>query len=119
MFNFDLIKELHPYDLVQDINNTAGNANSTGGTSRDNVYNMSVLTGSRRYIYPEVLSCRTYNLSADVKKFGILLWKIISLDTPLCNIYRISHKRKVSRGYELLRIDTNWNVKVWALIRDS
>ena len=67
MFNFDLIKKLHPYDLVQDINNTVVNANSTGGTSRDNVYNMSVLTGSRRYMDPEVLSCRNYNLSADVK----------------------------------------------------
>ena len=115
MFDFGLAKELHLNDLVQDVNNAAGNS---GGTKRDPLYNMSGLTGSRRYMAPEVLLCRPYNLSADVYSFGILLWQVLSLEIPFRRLNTDSHERKVALGSERPRIDPDWPVQVRALIRD-
>lgn len=43
---------------------------------------MTAMTGSVRYLAPEVGLGKPYNLKADVYSFGILFWYIIALEPP-------------------------------------
>lgn len=65
IFDFGLAKELLPESKLPDGN-----------------YKLTGFTGSVRYMAPEVVKCYTYNLSADVFSFGVLLWYIMSCTTP-------------------------------------
>lgn len=66
LFDFGLAKELKECDLRE----PPDGFEATG------------LTGSRRYMAPEVVRCDLYGFSADVYSFAILFWEIISLKTP-------------------------------------
>lgn len=65
LFDFGLAKELHPENKL---------ANGT--------FRLTGLTGSMRYMAPEVANRRPYNLSADVYSFGIMLWEVVAMDVP-------------------------------------
>jgi serine/threonine protein kinase len=53
------------------------------------------LTGTARYMAPEVASSENYTFSADIYSFGILLWQICTLETPFvhakCRFSLFSH----------------------------
>jgi serine/threonine protein kinase len=66
IFDFGLAKELKAKDLVK----------------APDGYEATGLTGTRRYMAPEVIRCAPYGFSADVYGFGILFWQMISLKTP-------------------------------------
>jgi serine/threonine protein kinase len=53
----------------------------------DDAYHMSFV-GTRNYMAPEILKKQPYNLSADVHSFGVLLWEILALSTPLDSFYK-------------------------------
>merc|ERR1719469_1623108 len=65
IFDFGLAKELIPSLKLDDGN-----------------YKLTGYTGSIRYMAPEVVLCKSYNESADVFSFGILLWQMLSCATP-------------------------------------
>merc|ERR1711862_894985 len=65
IFDFGLAKELLPSAKLGD------------GT-----YKLTGYTGSLRYMAPEVVLSKSYNESADVFSFGVLLWQIVSSVTP-------------------------------------
>jgi serine/threonine protein kinase len=69
LFDFGLVKELKPRDLVE----------------KPDGYKATGVTGSRRYMAPEVALCRPYGFSADVYSFGILFWEIFTLQKPFPN----------------------------------
>lgn len=62
LFDFGLAKELKARDLVD----PPDGFKATG------------LTGSRRYMAPEVCSCKNYGLKVDVYSFAILFWEVFS-----------------------------------------
>jgi serine/threonine-protein kinase TNNI3K len=66
IFDFGLAKELRRKDLME----PPDEFEATG------------LTGSRRYMAPEVVSCKNYGFSADVYSFAILFWETMTLQTP-------------------------------------
>lgn len=70
LFDFGLAKELKQKDLVE----APDGFNATG------------LTGSRRYMAPEVILCKNYGLSADVYSYAILVWEVFSDRTPFPNM---------------------------------
>ena len=43
------------------------------------LYNLTAMTGSKRYMAPEVALGQPYNLTADVYSFSILLWEMLAL----------------------------------------
>lgn len=45
-------------------------------------FEMTGLTGSGRYMAPEVVLCQDYGLKADVYSFGIMFWEVASLSQP-------------------------------------
>ena len=65
IFDFGLAKELNATNRLN-----------------DDTYQLSGNTGSLRYMAPEVASEKPYNQKVDVYSFGILLWQMITLETP-------------------------------------
>jgi len=65
LFDFGLAKELSDTDRV-----------------KDNLYNLTGMTGSPRYMAPEVAREEPYNKSCDVYSFSILVWQMMSMQTP-------------------------------------
>jgi len=63
LFDFGFAREMLPMDRV-------------AGT---NCYNLTALTGSMRYMAPEVALKKPYNEKADIYSFGILLYEIVAL----------------------------------------
>jgi serine/threonine protein kinase len=63
----------------------------------DGTYNFSILTGSLRYMPPEVMLGRSYNDRADVYSFSIVLWEMIALERPYTcsNNSERQHKQRV------------------------
>ena len=82
IFDFGLAKELHSKDLVED----------------DDGYEATGLTGSRRFMAPEVVRCLPYGFSADVFSFAILFWYIFALKTPFATYDANRHYEKVVEG---------------------
>eukprot|EP00586_Coscinodiscus_wailesii_P004310 CAMPEP_0172482872 /NCGR_PEP_ID=MMETSP1066-20121228/9534_1 /TAXON_ID=671091 /ORGANISM="Coscinodiscus wailesii, Strain CCMP2513" /LENGTH=333 /DNA_ID=CAMNT_0013246351 /DNA_START=135 /DNA_END=1133 /DNA_ORIENTATION=- len=78
LFDFGLAKELCPDHK----------------TSND-IYQISGLTGTRRYMAPEVCLCEPYNLTADVYSFAILFWEIWTLKKPFQKLDYEGHTKKV------------------------
>jgi serine/threonine protein kinase len=68
-------------------------------TDRDRVgldqYKASGLTGSRRYMAPEVVLCKPYGLSVDVFSFGIFLWELLAMKEPFEDYDVHKHARLV------------------------
>jgi serine/threonine protein kinase len=42
-------------------------------------YNATGMVGSRRFMAPEVVLCKSYGLSVDVYSFSIVMWEVLSL----------------------------------------
>ncbi len=45
-----------------------------------NQYNLTTVTGTRRYMAPEVFQGKPYGTPADVYSYAILLWEVMSLE---------------------------------------
>lgn len=80
LFDFGLAKELKPRDLAE---------------GRSDIYHATGLTGSRRYMAPEVIRSEPYGFGVDVYSFGILLWEIMALRTPFCGYHADKHHEQV------------------------
>jgi serine/threonine protein kinase len=95
IFDFGLSKELKRKDLVE----PPDGFEATG------------LTGSRRYMAPEVVSCNNYGFSADVYAFAILLWETMSLKVPYPKLTRNQHFEQVvlkgKRPHRIMNIMPN------------
>lgn len=79
LFDLGLAKELKPKDLV----------------SPPDGYEASGMTGSRRYMAPEVVLCKDYGLSADVYSYAILFWQVMALEVPFAKYDFDQHFSKV------------------------
>lgn len=75
IFDFGLAKELKAKDLVE----------------APDRYECTGLTGSRRYMAPEVVRCDAYGFSADVYSYAILLWELFALEVPFPNYHASKH----------------------------
>jgi serine/threonine protein kinase len=82
IFDFGLAKELKATDLVE----------------VPDGYEVTGLTGSLRYMAPEVRCFLPYGFSADVYSFALLLWQIFALKTPFPSWDANQLFRKVVEG---------------------
>mmetsp|Transcript_10101 Transcript_10101/g.22589 ORF Transcript_10101/g.22589 Transcript_10101/m.22589 type:complete len:828 (-) Transcript_10101:271-2754(-) len=100
LFDFGLAKELTPrYRVGKD------------------QYKASGLTGSRRYMAPEVVMCKPYGLSVDVFSFGIFLWEILSLKEPFEDYDVNKHSRLVVKKGQRPMIKNYWPSYVKELMK--
>lgn len=54
---------------------------------KDNTYKLSCV-GTKSYMAPEIRNKEHYNMSVDVYSFGIVLWELMSLSTPMDSFYK-------------------------------
>jgi len=80
-------------------------------------YNMTGLTGTMRYMSPEVFNEQPYNLSADVYSFGILFWYICSLKTPFYQYSMDMLRSDVANGLTRPEICESWQKEIGDLMR--
>mmetsp|Transcript_22856 Transcript_22856/g.26453 ORF Transcript_22856/g.26453 Transcript_22856/m.26453 type:complete len:398 (+) Transcript_22856:128-1321(+) len=103
IFDFGLAKELRSEDLVS-----------------DGLYNMSGNTGSLRYMAPEVQRGLPYNQLVDVFSFTILLWQMLSLETPFATYNVQRHSERVVHGGERPSLNTSkWSKELCELFRQG
>lgn len=70
---------------------------------------MTGLTGSRRYMAPEVVLCQDYGLKADVYSFAILSWEAAALAQPFRNYSPDRHfKDVVLKGKRPISFSVAW-----------
>jgi serine/threonine protein kinase len=101
IFDLGLAKEMIPEEILED------------GT-----YKMTGMTGSLRYMAPEVALGKPYNQSIDVYSYGILLHQILSAETPFKRYSLNMFKQQVIRqGHRpAIPTDTKWGDKLSALL---
>jgi serine/threonine protein kinase len=54
---------------------------------KDDTYKLSCV-GTKSYMAPEIRNKEHYNMSVDVYSFGIVLWELMSLSTPMDSFYK-------------------------------
>jgi serine/threonine protein kinase len=84
IFDFGLARELKKNDLRE----------------APDGYDFTGLTGSRRWMAPEVALCKFYGLSADVYSYSLLFFQIMSLEMPYHQYDLKKHMAKVVIGGE-------------------
>jgi len=83
----------------------------------DGTWNYTGMTGSLRYMAPEVAKEKPYNLSADVYSFSILLWQLMSLKTPFDRFgVAIFKDLVIEKGYRP-DIDKKWPQVIQDLLK--
>lgn len=80
-------------------------------------YELSGNTGSLRYMAPEVALSESYNLTADVYSFGLLLWQICSLELPYDGMSRTDHSVYVVKGNERPVLNATWPTPLRILMK--
>uniref|UniRef100_A0A7S1FLK5 Protein kinase domain-containing protein n=2 Tax=Corethron hystrix TaxID=216773 RepID=A0A7S1FLK5_9STRA len=98
LFDFDLAKELP-------------------STDKGEYFNMTGLTGSIRYMSPEVFNEKLYNLSADVYSFGILFWQICSTQIPFFRMTIKTIHDQVANGSCRPHIPFGWDKQLRQLMK--
>ena len=64
----------------------------------DEVFQMTGYTGTRAYMAPEVAKKEPYNHKVDIYSFGIILWQMLTGQSPFKGMSREEHMEKVIHG---------------------
>jgi len=99
LFDFGLAKELDPRELLH-----------------DNIYQMTGMTGTQRYMAPEVMKNMPYNLSADTYSYSIVIWEIISLKKAYTGMGSSHHFHHVAECNNRPEVDPAWPSALSTLI---
>lgn len=83
----------------------------------NDVYEMTGMTGSLRYMAPEVALGEPYCEKADVYSFAIVLWQLASDKIPFENMKKNDFMTLVVQENERPRIDKSWNTQFSDLLR--
>lgn len=82
-------------------------------------YTMSGMTGSRRYMAPEVALNELYGLSVDIYSFAIVLWEILSLDRAFGKLSTEEFKTRAVQGTERPPLSKEWSDNLQHVLRES
>uniref|UniRef100_A0A7S2VYH5 Protein kinase domain-containing protein n=1 Tax=Eucampia antarctica TaxID=49252 RepID=A0A7S2VYH5_9STRA len=100
LFDFGLAKELTALNKLE-----------------GDVYKLSGNTGSLRYMAPEVATKQPYNNKVDVYSFGILLWQMLSLETPYEDHTAFKHNKLVVKNGVRPRLPSSWSSQISNLLK--
>lgn len=100
MFDFGMARELTPKDA-----------------SGDGTYRLSHMTGSLRYMAPEVALGQPYNAACDVYSFSLVVWEIMALKRPY-HMYKdeATFKSKVFGSGHRPTLSSHWPDSIQHLI---
>ena len=99
LFDFGLAKELNPREGLSD------------GT-----YTMSGMTGTQRYMAPEVMCHKSYNLSADTYSYCVIMWEVFSLHQAYTGMSSAHHFHYVVECDGRPSVDPAWPCELSTLL---
>jgi serine/threonine protein kinase len=105
LFDFGLPKELQDEERIEEKNVV--------------LYRMTRMTGSIRYMAPEVGLGLPYNLSADVYSWAMLFWYMLALEPPFGMYTEKMIEERVFRLGHRPTIFDSWSDRVATLLRRS
>jgi len=120
-----LYRDLKPENIGFDIRNDVkifdfGLAKElmAGDKTKDGLYNLTGMTGSPRYMAPEVGLEQAYNEKCDVYSFAILMWEMLAMKTPF-ELYTIRKMKATVWDAPNKRpfMDDSWPLAVSLMIR--
>jgi len=86
----------------------------------DGTYKLTGMTGSMRYMAPEVANGEPYNASCDVYSFAVLLWEIMAMKPPYEMYTPKSLREKVYNGpHKRPVIDDSWPYPIKICLKRS
>ena len=102
LFDFGLAKELRGDERLE-----------------DGLYKMTGCTGSIRYMSPENVQGKPYNLTTDVYSWSMIMWNILALEPPFA-LYteQMIIDRVCNRGYRP-KIFSTWSSRMSKIIGRS
>ena len=104
MFDFGLSRVLRKKDQLED------------GT-----YKLTACSGSLRYMAPEVVLSKPYNLKADVFSFATLAWHVLELKYPFESLSAMRYIEVVCKDEDGWRppLSTKWPALLRSVLKDS
>ena len=96
--------KLFDFGLCKEIPNFSSSSSSTHKLNNQ-LYKLTVRTGSIPYMAPECMLGQKYNHKVDIFGFGILLWEMFALKIPFKGFNRYDFIHKVCKGPKM-RPDT-------------
>lgn len=121
----DLKPENIGFDIRDDVKlfdfGLAGEMRESRKADKDGLYLLTGMTGSPRYMAPEVANRMPYNEKCDVYSFALVLWEMLSLKTPYggkCTMKKL--KYEVWNGEHVRPdIDPRWRNAIQSLLKRS
>ncbi|KAL7462242.1 hypothetical protein ACHAXS_002632 [Conticribra weissflogii] len=100
LFDFGLCRELKTKLRVKTDSHVSNNGDleSLSNRSAGDTFKLTGLTGSRRWMAPEVACCLPYNQKADVYSFGLVLYHVTSLLLPFDGFTLSQLEKEVAIG---------------------
>lgn len=88
--------------------------------NEDGTYKLTEMTGSPRYMAPEVANGKPYNETCDCYSFAILLWEIMALKRPYEFYTPKSLREKVYNGaHKRPPVDDSWHNSIKICLKRS
>eukprot|EP00934_Nitzschia_sp_Nitz4_P008975 Nitzschia sp. Nitz4//scaffold293_size23253//12624//13941//NITZ4_008506-RA/size23253-augustus-gene-0.4-mRNA-1//1//CDS//3329546198//8965//frame0 len=89
-------------------------------TNDETLFKLTCQCGSPRYMAPEVALHHPYNEKVDVYSFALLLWEILSLETPFMGVNKNYLKVEVWRGRRVRpKMNSSWSPNLRNLLQDA
>mmetsp|Transcript_28296 Transcript_28296/g.60853 ORF Transcript_28296/g.60853 Transcript_28296/m.60853 type:complete len:387 (-) Transcript_28296:2054-3214(-) len=82
----------------------------------DGLFNMTGCTGSIRYMSPENIQCKPYNLKTDVYSWAMIMWNILALEPPFAMYTeQMIIDRVCNRGYRP-KVFSTWSARISKIV---
>lgn len=85
----------------------------------NDVFVMTGGVGTRRYMSPECILGKTYNLKADVYTWALVYWQMLALDKPYGALHNNLHKKVVCERGVRPQMDMQWPARIQELLQRS
>jgi serine/threonine protein kinase len=86
---------------------------------KDELFHLSLATGTQRYMSPECGLTGKYNLKTDVYSFAILFYEMLSLERPFLAIKKSQHEQVVFRSGLRPRLNEPWPKPIKNILKNS
>mmetsp|Transcript_23834 Transcript_23834/g.50192 ORF Transcript_23834/g.50192 Transcript_23834/m.50192 type:complete len:451 (-) Transcript_23834:2071-3423(-) len=107
-FNYDGVIKIFDFGLAKELRDDERNA--------DGLFNMTGCTGSIRYMSPENIQCKPYNLKTDVYSWAMIMWNILALEPPFAMYTeQMIIDRVCNRGYRP-KVFSTWSARISKIV---
>jgi len=96
------------FDIRGDVKLFDFGLSTVADQSRPKPYLLTGMTGSIKYMAPEVYNCRPYDETCDIYSMGLIFWRILSLEPLFAHMNRNMIKNAVVDGGARPALNSKW-----------